>query len=207
MGCRTSRWQVAGKLDAKLSIAWDSFFNWAHAHNKVHTQKCFNTLRLSLKNLLSWPLLKGKAHNALVVMEWLGTIARRHVDGTARSELRASVAWGFNEFVHVVRAAGDWLSDLHLDRLHHTKVFIFHGYNTLSREAARQGIPHYKMIPKHHVLLHVYMDMMRTRRNAGRLWTFSDEENMRNMSSIACAVHPQRLGMTSLERWLMQLFA
>ena len=197
------KWQE--KLDAKLSIAWDYFVNWAHAHSKTHTQKCFTALRLSLQTRWSWPELKGKAHNALVVMEWLGTIARRH-DGVARSELRACVAWAFNEFFHVVRTAGDWLSDRHLDRLRGTRIFMFHGYNTLSREAARQGIPLYKMIPKHHILFHIYMDMMRTRRNAGRLWTFSDEENMKNIADIACAVHPRRLGMTSLERWLVQFF-
>ena len=198
------KWQ--DRLDVKLAVAWDSFINWARAHNKIHTQRCFTSLRLSLRNRMSWPELKGKAHNALVVMEWLGAIAQRH-DGTAHSELRACVAWGFNEFFHVVRIAGDWLSCRQLDRLRYTKIWVFDGYNKLSNEAARQGIPHYKIIPKHHVLFHVYLDMLRTGRNAGRLWTFSDEENMRNISQISCAVHPQRIGMSSLERWLMQFFA
>ena len=84
------------------------------------------------------------------------------------------------------------------------KPFIFDGYNKLSKEAAMRRAPLYKFIPKHHVLFHIYLDMLRTRRNAARPWTFSDEENMMNMSSIACAVHASSIHNRTLQRWLLQ---
>ena len=141
------------------------------------------------------------------MQEWVALCAHDSAsvgEASPLKKLRACVVWGLVEFFRILRAAGDWLSDREVAQLQKVKPFIFDGYNKLSKEAARRGAPLYKFIPKHHVFFHIYRDMLRTRRNAARLWTFSDEENMMNMSSIVCAVHASSVGNRTLQRWLLQ---
>eukprot|EP00974_Lingulodinium_polyedra_P064505 6232560-Lingulodinium_polyedra.AAC.1 len=141
VGAATNTWQQ--QMQNQLIFAFEEFCAWTRAHHKPHTQKRFTVASMSLTTRLSWPCLKGKAHNALVVQEWLAHKTKEvcESDCSTYAALRACVAWGFATFHHVVRRAGAWLSSADVEQIRSTAPFVLGGYNALSAAAREKNVP------------------------------------------------------------------
>ena len=177
--CSEGRWPSGGggawqdKLQCQLTFAYDDFCRWAKRAAQKHTEKRFTVAKLSLKTLRSWPTFKSKAHNALVVQEWLGHVVQEACDGAMYKELRATVVWAFVEFFQTIRSSTtQFLSDNDVSKIAMLETSLFKCYNQLSQLAADNNLPLYKMIPKHHCLFHIVRDCIKSHRNPAHLWSF-----------------------------------
>ncbi len=90
------KWEV--RLKTQLSIGYDEFRAWSAAEKKGHSQPRFTPLKLSLKSKKSFAVLKCKAHNSLVVLEWLATLVSKHNGGSNYHDIRECVTWAWNKF-------------------------------------------------------------------------------------------------------------
>ena len=87
-----------------VGMAWAAFDTWAKAHNKKHNVKLWTRWRLALTTMKSFPKLKCKAHDALVVLEWVAHMSNKHVVDCGDlpqeyGELRAWLCWSWHRFL------------------------------------------------------------------------------------------------------------
>eukprot|EP00969_Alexandrium_andersonii_P102013 4503175-Alexandrium_andersonii.AAC.1 len=110
----------------------------------------FRASTLGLASLLDWPVMKSKAGNCLVILEWITEAAAR-VQETPHQRLRSLTLRGFNGMFETMRGAGLWLSDAEAARLLECREMALLGYNALAREAAEHSQPRWVMKPKMHM--------------------------------------------------------
>ena len=202
------------RLRIQLDDAFDEFLSWSGANMIEHSQKRFTVAKLSLKTLKSFPLLKGKAHNELVVQQWMAKITSdvihwHRANGREISEyqtLRACICWAWDTFFAVCRSAGPEFNDAEVAKLTECGTFMFHGWNEAASMSIRDGKPRWNMIPKHHAMWHVWSDAIRTRRNPAKQWAFMDEDAMQKISKIAMKCHGSSVNKRALGRWILHFF-
>ena len=140
-----------------VGMAWAAFDTWAKAHNKKHNVKLWTRWRLSLTTMKSFPKLKCKAHDALVVLEWVAHMSNKHVVDCGDlpqeyGELRAWLCWSWHRFFWVCRTCGAEFSDAETSELRSLKPYMFTAWNRILQVAIDGGVPAWKMLPKLHVM-------------------------------------------------------
>ena len=155
-------------------------------------------------------MYNGKAHHAVVLSRWLSlkcaAFAQDHPSPYTR--LRASVMWGWVEFLHLAGhpVDPDWYCAEELRRLDLSCKLILHGCKVLTTLNFLVGKPRWKGRPKLHQLWHVNDNAQLSHRPIRAFWTWKDEEGMGKLSRIACAVHGARISDRALQRWVIHFF-
>ena len=193
-------------LRIQLAVAFSDFKTFASERKLTHSHKRFTPLRLSLTSLSSFPLLKGKAHNILVVQAWLSMLCVTKSDGTAYSNLRACICTSWDRFFKVLKAAGPELNHAEVAELERQGLFMFDGWAEAAKQTMAAGRPAWKLLPKMHLMYHIFQDTIRTRRNPTHQWAFSDEDAMMKIAKVCKGCHGTSLGKRGLERWILQFF-
>ena len=132
------------------SHAFEEFQHWRRGQHLTCSQKRFTRRRLSLLTKKSWPVLKGKAHNALVVCEWLVGQAEAHKVTSRNAQLMYAVVWAWHTFFNVCRAEPLILSDRALNAIRTLKPLMFDAWNELAWIHQAASIPAWKCIPNMH---------------------------------------------------------
>ena len=204
----------AMRLGIQLSYAFEDLLTWSAQERKPHSQKRFTVAKLTLTSLQSFPVLKGKAHNQLVVQEWLATKTAEYNDSLRSqglavsdySKLRACIAWAWHSFFWVLRNAGSELDDSEVRKIEECGLFMFHGWNEAAALAIANNEPRWQMIPKLHMMWHCWRHAVQTRRNPTKQWAFMDEDAMQKISRVAMKCHGSAVPERSVQRWLMHFF-
>ena len=116
------------------------------------TQKRFTRHKLSMKRMKSFPLLKGKAHNTLVVLQWLQHLCQVHSDGSADHSLRHTIAFSWHKFFQLCRESPRFLGDDAVAEIIHLSKYMFHGWVGAAELAHIANLAFWKLIPKHHLM-------------------------------------------------------
>lgn len=191
-------------LGTVLSRAFDDFAAWSKVNKKEHNQPRFTVAKLSLKSKKSFPYLKGKAHNSLVITEWLATLVSVHNSGSHYHNLRECVAWSWNTFFTMLRSAKTFLSDSEMATVAKCEPLMFKGFAALEKIAFEQRKPLFKMLPKIHLMFEALIDIYDSRKNPCSQWAFGDEDSMMKLARIAAKCHGASVDRRTLERWLLQ---
>lgn len=197
------------RLGAQLSVAYSDFAVWCTRNHSEHTIKSFGVRKLSMLTLnFSWPSLKGKAHNCLVVTRWLSAKCSEYSSESEYALIRSTVITAWADFFHISAHTEDpnWMNDSELAKLQTATDIILHGTNALASMNAEIPKLRWKMRCKMHELYHVNEDAQTSHRPPRAFWSFKDEEFMGKLSLIACAVHALGVVSRTLERWGIQLF-
>ncbi len=198
------------RISAQLAAAHHNFSRWAKHNKQEHTVKAFTRCGFSMYTLnTSFPCLKGKAHNCLVVARWLEAKCAEFRGVSEYAQLRANVMWGWVEFFEVAGNTEDrdFMNATELQRLDSACKLILHGSSKLARINCEAGKARWKTIPKLHQVYHLNDNAQVSHRPPRAFWSFKDEEMMGALSKIACAVHACNISARSLQRWCMQFFS
>ena len=87
------------KLNIQLRYAFTNFLAFADRIGLKHTVPQFTTNSMSMKSSGAVPALKGKAHNVLVVTEWVAWVSQDLCDGSEYSRTRAACSWAHHDSV------------------------------------------------------------------------------------------------------------
>ena len=201
-------WQE--KMTLQLHAATASFKQWMQTNNRRCSHPRFTVRRLTLSDKESTPTLKAKAHNSVVVVEWLESVTHRvNVAHPCHSYYRdrATMVWGLAEFYRILRRSGRWLTTAQLGELKTARDATLVMFKKLADMAADESSRLYPCRPKMHVFDECHRIAQETGENPAALWTFQDEDNMRVLINIAQSCHGSTLEAHTLEKWCMQFFA
>ncbi len=134
------------------SDAYDEFRIFCKDNRLDTTQKRFTTLKLSMSRNHAFPVLKGKAHNELVVLAWGVHKCLQTRDGSHEAELRFAVAHAWHRFFELCRAAPRFLPEEAIEEIKVLQPRMFKGWVTAANLAQVQGKALWELIPKHHIM-------------------------------------------------------
>jgi hypothetical protein len=118
--------------------------------------------------------LKGKAHNLMCVTKWLAEIVRED-DATPARRNRGRVMWSLALLDSLFSSAGQWFTEEEAEQVDVARRILFPAWRNLVDASGGEFWP---VLPKHHAILHMLRDAVRTRRNPGGFWCFSGEHLM-----------------------------
>ena len=143
----------------------------------------------------SWPHLKGKAKNLVIVSHWLASfIEQKCLDGPVRD-----LSWAFSRVSVIISNASDLLTQGERMELHACCLRVCDSWTVLSNEAAAPGKPRWQMTVKNHVWFHILMRAVITGRNPKHFWCYVDEASMKDLKDVASKSHPNLMCLRSLE--------
>ena len=165
-------WKV--RFDLQLKLAYTDFI----AYCSTTSQAPFTVNMLSMKNLSSFPLFKGKAANTMVVSCWLARICKEIADrtNTEHDIARATMWWGFMQSIALCKESGQFLSDDTADKLMECRECALLGFNHLALEAERTGAALWPVRPKLHRYDHMIRSAAQSKLNPAFYWCFVDED-------------------------------
>lgn len=154
----------------------------------------------------SFPRLKGKAANTMLVLSWLiAWASTTHGTDISSDEVmqRTFVWWTWNQLFHNLKSAEsrNMLTFDEATRAHRLGYTALQGYSQLATAAVTQHKPRCSLVPKLHITKHVLDDMMLTLRNPMERWCYADETVMGQLCRIASRCHLSCLGGRVLIRW------
>lgn len=99
-----------------------------------------------------------------------------------------------------------YLSQQEGDELYVAALTFTQAVEKLATLNVQRNVQRFKLIPKHHVVLHLGEDQKRFLYNARHYHCYRDEDNVGLMKRLAVAVHKGSLmEMRILTRWLLRL--
>ena len=93
-----------GKLYLQLAFAYTAFIDFCKRGNISSSQKKFSANMLRMRSRMVTPNLRAKAHNCMVVIDWLSAITAQQATknpGNEYMQIRACALWGFSQFFWV----------------------------------------------------------------------------------------------------------
>ena len=197
-------------IGEQLSMAYNHFDEWARLERLSHSQARFSCAKIGLTTRsTTWPCLKAKGHNCMIVVRWLSSFCWQDAQGHAddsKEMRRASASWGFDMLYRVGIEARDpnWLTAEELAMFETAGMMALSSTNELSKMALASGHARFKIVPKHHAMMHWIQDTIWSSRNPMASWTMSDESCMNHYGKIAASSFSggNRVGW-AVNRWLI----
>ena len=108
-------WQLCEEscFGAPLKQAYSEFWTFVRSKGKSCTQQIFTVSRLSMNKKSDRPVLKAKAANAMLVVEWLAEVCDRQAQAQPDNEYaaqRATMLWGLTSVYTIWRQSPMWLT-------------------------------------------------------------------------------------------------
>ena len=193
------------KIDWQLERAHLEFTNWCGSTGKEQSQPTFKHLTLSMHTLTDWPVLKAKAHNSTVVLEWLATATCHHISDE-RSEFRNYCVQNFAGTWHLVQATKfpNWrLSDSQARQFELLRQRSLMAYEWLSKDSAAKSLYRYKVRPKLHHFDHGLRRSVRSKVSPSVTYSFSPEDFMGLCARMSSRCHGSTIMRRGVARWLV----
>ena len=160
----------------QLRAAWLEFKAWCDTAGVLHSQHMFTRASLSMKSDQDSPLLKAKASNTMKIVLWLESIHPLSDPDDNPALYTRGVAVRAMARIWRKCKCGQRFFTKSQARLFHRDVRRFLlAYRMLNITAGFEGKRTWGMRPKFHQFDHIGYDAMRTLRNPGSHWAFSDE--------------------------------
>jgi hypothetical protein len=143
----------------------------------------------------SWPFLKGKAKNMVVVSDFLAYYVEfLHLDGDIRN-----LTWAFSRVSTIISNGSDLLTTDERCELFKCCNVCCASWTNLARAAAAAGRSRWQMTIKHNVWHHIILRAVDSGRNPKHFWCYSDESSLRDLKDVASKAHPSLMSLRSLE--------
>ena len=129
-------------LAVRLKRAWQAFCAWCRDNGVDNSQKVFTPASLSTPGaaVCELPVLKAKAHNAMVIVRWLAALTSEAAPGAPRPRrLMGRLFWALAECDHIFARGPQWLDDQHAERLTLARDTLFSSWVALAALACQEG--------------------------------------------------------------------
>ena len=160
-------------------MAHRKFYRWLseNRHNCKHSKCSVHLLSLNPKRFAEadTPKLKSKGRPALCVNQWLLSICERDTS-SPHFERRCSVLWGYHESFEIIKKTGVELTSDELASLNATSQAILNCSRGLCANSISAHNGTWRLIPKHHGLLHLFVFALSSKINPALAATWSDED-------------------------------
>ena len=198
----------SNKLDLQLRIAFRRFKRWKSRNKIVCKHSRFTTRLLSLnpKRALAkqTPKLKSKGRSALYINQWLLSICEQDT-GSLHKQQRCSILWAFQTSFEVFSKGSVELTDEELSILKTASQSLFHNSRILCAAALASGRGTWRLIPKHHAHLHLFVHALVSRLNPGLAATWGDEDFVGWIGEACEALHKLTLEHQIVVRFIDHL--
>ena len=181
--------------------------------HRTHSQPRFSCAAVGVSTTKSsFPELRAKAHNCLMVTAWLADVTSKEAAAAApgsHKSVRARCCMGFWQIYGICLKAENvnWLNDSEVEEIKMAGRCALFGINHLAVEAMPRKTPkaRYACRPKLHMLWHIIDTAVSTKRNLLSSWTMSSESSMGIYAKLAEASNPSHIGL-GVRRWLVSFF-
>ena len=160
---------------------------------------------LGMQSSRDWPTYKGKAHDCMVLLEWLADFVRKNPSVGNYGKTRDTMLLAHAEYHRIMRGAGQFFSVEERNRFYDAGLTFLRCYTLLSRNAHLHGNPRFQLKPKHHALFHGFLYAKTYGMNPRSHWLFKHEDCVGLATSIGRVLHPATLSRGFLDCWLLQL--
>lgn len=210
LGGARGPWQA--RMNLQLRHAYNHFRTWMRMNALTCSQPAFTVSGLSMSTLNSWPCLRAKAFNTLMVTKWLGNYMLCEAKASPQNEhvqRCATMLWGFTRVFDVCDEASMFLTPTQISELGKSREASLFSYAALAIEAssAAPAKALFPMKPKHHLYDHCLRHAMKTGRNPGWHTAFADEDFIGKIKSLASRCHTKTMAKRTLQRYLCRVFA
>jgi len=136
---------------------------------------------------------------------WIATVTkdRGHLGEDAR--LLAICSWALAEVHHTMDRCGVLFTPEEAAHFHQVGAFYLKAYHALASRAYDAGQCNFKLLPKHHVLQHIFETALTGRENPRFLHCFADEDLMGRMARIAGRCHRSTVIRRTFQRYWLSL--
>lgn len=190
------------ELDTILSTSvFQHYKEWCKSKKLTPCSSRFSCSRFG-KTTWATPCELGSVYKAAVVREMIFWVAAYLEEEGARDELSAC-AFHMAMFESIIASNGRFLSEpAKTQAVSHMQNFLLFSQSLTGKDRRRRnGRRHYKLIPKHHSLVHLHEALAETGRNPRFDHCYMDEDLMRAVSAISSRTHPNTLERVTLERY------
>ena len=192
-------------MDLALEKLWLDFKSWLQRNKLKASVAQFSKSTLSLDDsIMLFPLLKIKAACCEKVVLWLAEFTS-HDSATYHLRIRHMTVWALADFFKGMKEHGRFLDDDAVARMSRAGTMFLSGYQYLSTEACRAGVPRWNIVPKFHYFAHTVDDLHERRINPRVFWCFGDEDFVGRVAKIVSRTHRSKLSGRGIERYLSHL--
>ena len=201
-----------GDLDRHLADeAWPHYKNWKKDKQNVvvPTSSSFTAQRFGRDSWRDWPELQSCYKGAQVkyLLFWCAQFLKDKVRerDTEGNRLPAACAFSLYQFQYEQETAGAWLTSAEATRMQAAGRSFLVFYQKLASKARAAFNPQvrgskrqYKVVPKHHSLMHACLSLTETLRNPRFDHLYMDEDFMKQVARIASRTHANTMDHVTL---------
>ena len=162
--------------------------------------------RLTTKTLQftkGFPELRAKGYDSFVVLRWL--VSEITVQKPQGEDLLATCLWSLDSFLSVATNAGKYFSETEVRHLQTVGMVFLRTYAHLAVQALQRRRRLFRVRPKYHLLMHMVLDIPRSRCNFTRHATWLDEDFNKHVIAVKSGAHKRTATEGTLKRWLLGL--
>ena len=190
------------RIQTQLREAYRRFAQWCRNNQQDHSQPMFTPERLNIHTTKpgTKPLMKSKAFNGMVILQWLQSVLSTHTPGRHGAH-RLMMIRALCRLWDLVRQPTIWFSRAQARSymrdterfLHISKMFFMRATSARSKA--------WRIVPKHHAAWEMARYQMQTLRNPGSHMCFADESFVGSLKSVVPQLHAnQKSSMRILQR-------
>ena len=196
---QTRRVWGAGNLEGRMAEATNSLRAFAH-EAKLHLR-----LKKITKTRIKWgndvyPSLACSGYDAYIVGRWL----ERELDGNQAFPDIYTMLWASNRALSAMYSAGRFLSQPEKTMIKHYGYLFLNTYVRVAARALSEGKMVYKILPKHHMLAHLWSWDHRCA-NPAFYSTWLDEDFLKKIGHTLELTNQPHAQKRVLQRWLLAL--
>ena len=200
--------QTSNDLSGLLRCLWADFRKWCRDQGRESVKGRLSLQTLGRKDSRNvYPELPSQIKGAGVqtFCLYVAHLAAEFVGDSEHSQLRATCAWGFSEYLAVLQTAPLVMSELETARLLHGGRTYIDCYSALAASCAESGVFLFKCRPKFHYYDHTLDFARDSRLNPQKLGCWHEESYLGKLKRIAQKCHGATVLTTSFQRYFIYL--
>jgi len=192
-------------LNSALRGLWHECKNWCREHHIRHTIKKFSTSLLGWEDASTFPSLEHRVKAANIKTTFMWVCAKLKSDSATPDELLMSnCALAMKRFIQITDRADLFLTEVEAQDASDSGYAFLQLYARLaeSKRLPLDAQRLWKLIPKHHYLAHLCLEIVRTRLNPRRHDCFVAEDFMGKVKASVEGCGANNAGRTFIDRYI-----
>ena len=138
------------------------------------------------------------------LMPYVVSLATRHNSGSLHDARRLGVATALTRIYEILKDQPRFMTEAAKDEVGRLSVSLFCIYRLLSVEALGARLLLWKMIPKFHIMQHIFEYQLFI--NPRFVWVYADEDLQKEVKHVALSCHPTKTPHMVLYKWAVSKF-
>ena len=198
----TTRFWSQRTRQQRLEAAHRHYVEWCAANNIADVGEMFTEATLRPK-ATAYPMNKGfKAAEQRWMVHWLHAVLFSIAAPTHEDQLMKLTYASLAQFDLVCRRNGRIVPPAELHVLQGAGDAFLASYNALALLALRRGQRLWKLVPKHHMFMHMIWDMSPVA-NPRTVHNYLDEAMIGHLKHIGAACHPSAISHRVVDRYML----